>query len=110
MHGAGGVVIRVKEIRVFRNGIAITGHPFFQNKRFKKPGGMSEMPFGWADFRHRLHDAVFRSEIFRQLGAEISDFVKPGEQFFSWRRFRLRTLWSGRSSTDRCDRRWTQVI
>ena len=52
MHRAGSVVVGIKEVGVLGNGVVIAGHPFLENERFKKPGGVREVPFGWADFRH----------------------------------------------------------
>src|SRR5947208_14678451 len=92
MHRAGGVVIGVKKIGVLGNCIAIARHPFFQNEGLEKPGGVRKMPLRRAYFRHRLHNAIFGSEILRQFGGEVSNVVKTREKFSSWRRLRPRTL------------------
>src|SRR5215471_1709146 len=110
MHGAGRVVIRIKEIGVFGNGVAITGLPFLQNERLEKPGRVREVPFRRADVGYRLHDAIFRSEIFGQLRAEISDFVKTREQILRKRRTLARARLRGRCSIFWSDRSLDQVI
>ena len=43
---------------------------------------MREMPFGRADIRHRLHDAIFRFKTCAQRVREISDLVKASQQAF----------------------------
>ena len=110
MHCAGRVVVRVEEIRVLRNRVAISGHPFLQDKRFKEPGGVGEMPFGRADFRHRLHDAILGREILRQTRGEIADLVEAPEQIFHRRRLIARARLRGRCSIFGGDRGLDQVI
>jgi len=109
MHRARGIVIRIEEISVFRMGVAITGDPPFQNERFKKPGRMRKMPFCRADFRHRLHDAILRREIFGEPAAKVSDFVKTREQTVR-RRILGRARFRGRRSIFWSDRGVDQVI
>src|SRR6202162_6207401 len=110
MHRAGGVVVRIEKISVFRDGIAVTRDPFFQDEGLEKPRGVGEMPFGRAYVRYRLHNTIFCREIFRQFGGEIPHLAKPGKKFLGWRRLRLRTLLRGRRSICCCDRGLDQVI
>ena len=110
MHRACGVVVRIEEICVLGNSIAIARHPFFQNEGLEKPGGVRKMPFRRAYFRHRLHNAIFGSEILRQFRGEISNVVKTREKLFGWRRLRPRTLLRGRGWICCCDRGLDQVI
>ena len=91
MHVAGRIIVGIEEIGVLWNFGAINREEFFQDKRLEKPGGMGEVPFGWADVRHRLHDTIFGLEIRAESCREISDFVKPREQTFGTRSTRVRT-------------------
>ena len=101
VHVAGRIIIGIEEIGVLRNFGAITRKEFFQDKRLEKPGGMSKVPFGWADVRHRLHDTIFGLEICAESCREISDFAKPREQTFGTRCIRVRTRTNGRGFADR---------
>src|SRR5450830_1087125 len=56
------IVVRIEknlELRVVRNKFVIKG---LENKGFKKPCGVSEVPFQWTGIRHRLHTRVFRTD------------------------------------------------
>src|SRR5262249_21221955 len=110
VHDTGGVVIRIEEISIFGNGIAIAGLPFFENERFEEPGRVREMPLGRTDVRHRLHNAIFRRKIFSKLRAEVSDFVKTREQILRGRRTFARARLRGRLSIFWSDRGLDQVI
>ena len=66
MHGAGGVVIGIKQKCIFRDRRHISGDKFFEHECLKKPSRMRKMPFRRADVGHRLHDAVLRFKIARQ--------------------------------------------
>src|SRR6266516_2297334 len=90
MHIAGGIVVRIEEIAVLRNFGAIAWQPFFQNKSFEEPGGMGEVPFGWADVRHRLNNTIFGLEICAQTHREISYLTKTCEQTLSARPVHVR--------------------
>ena len=110
VHVACGVVIRIKKICVFGNLGAISGHPFLDDKRFEKPGGMRKVPFGRADVGHRLHNAILRLEALAKSRGKIPDFVKTGEQLLGARQICERTRRRGHSLVD-CRRRcWVQVI
>jgi len=85
VHVAGRIIVGIEEVGVLRNFGAITRKEFFQDKRLEKPCGMGEVPFGWADVRHRLHDTIFGLEIRAESCREISDFAKPREQTFGTR-------------------------
>ena len=80
VHVTGGVVVGVKKVRVFGNLRLISGHPFFQNKGLKKPGGVGEMPFRRTDIRHRLHHAILRRKVLTESRGEVADLMKAGEQ------------------------------
>ena len=76
MHVASSVIIGIEEVSVLWNFCAISRDEFFQDKRFEKPSGMREVPFGRTNVRHGLHDAIFRFEISTQRVGEFSDLMK----------------------------------
>ena len=82
MHVAGSVVVRIKEISVFRNICAITRYEFLQDKSFEKPRGMGEVPFSGTDVWHGLHDAILGFETSAQRVGELSDLMKAIAQAF----------------------------
>ena len=59
-----------------RNFRAITRAELFEDKRFKKPRCMGEVPLRGAHVRHRLHDAIFWFEICAKTVGEVSDLMK----------------------------------
>src|SRR5437588_6502727 len=106
MHRAGRIVIGIEKKGVFRNDLAITRRPFFQNEGFEKPGRVSEVPLRWADLGHRLHHAIFRLQIVTKPGGEIPDLMKTAKQALRTRRLCL----SVSSFVERCNSALTQYI
>jgi hypothetical protein len=82
MHCAGGVVIGIKQKRIFRDRRRISGDKFLEHEGLEKPGRMREMPFRWANIGHRLHDTVFRFKIARQQFGKIAHIAKTRAQRF----------------------------
>src|SRR5712691_62301 len=48
MHIASGIVVRIKKVSILRNFGPISREELFQDKRFKKPGGMGQVPLSRA--------------------------------------------------------------
>src|SRR5262245_42935276 len=82
MHIARSIVIGIEKVSVLWNLCPISRDEFFQDKSFEKPRGMSEMPFGRADVRHGLHDAILGFETNTKRVCEVSDLMKAIAQPF----------------------------
>ena len=88
MHVTGGVIVRVKQIRVLWNCRLIRCDKLLENEGLKKPGGVREVPLGWADVGHRLHDVIFWFKTRAQRVGERSDLMKTIPQLFDTRHHR----------------------
>ena len=82
VHVARSVVVGIEKVSVLWNFCAIFRDESFQDKSFEKPRGMCEMPFGWTDVRHGLHDTIFGFETSTQRVSEFSDLMKAIAQRF----------------------------
>ena len=76
MHIARSIVIGIEKVSVLWNFCPISPDEFFQDKSFEKPRGMREMPFGRADVRHGLHDAILGFETNTKRIGELSDLME----------------------------------
>src|SRR5215475_15292926 len=76
MHIARSIVIGIKKVSVLWNFCPVSPDEFFQDKSFEKPRGMREMPFGRADVRHGLHDAILGFETNTKRIGELSDLME----------------------------------
>ena len=92
MHVTGGVIIRIKEISVLGDFGAITRAELFEDKRFKKPCRMGEMPFCRTHVGHRLDDIVFRFETSAQTVGEVSGLMKTSKKALNTPRTRMK-IW-----------------
>ena len=90
VHVTRSVVVRIEEIRVFRNFGTVFRQEFFEDKCFEKPGGMRQMPLGGADVGHGLHDAIFRFKVRAQRIGKIPSLMKTIAQPFDATRLRRR--------------------
>ena len=68
------VVIRIEKILVLGIEAAIVTCLGEQDKSFKKPARMRQMPFGWAGVGHGLDDLIFGRERLRQGFRGVADF------------------------------------
>src|SRR5689334_17114949 len=77
---ANRVVIGVEQKPVLRVGRMVVWQEFLQHECFKKPAGVSQVPFRRAGLRHSLDNVIFGFQRFAQFLGETSNSAIPTSQ------------------------------
>ena len=77
---AQGLVVGVEEVVEVRLKHLVPRHMGLQHQCLEKPGGVDQVPLGWAGVRHGLDALVFRRQRLRQDQTVGTDFAVTQSQ------------------------------
>jgi adenine specific DNA methylase Mod len=73
MTGSHGLIVGVKKVAILRMKQLIAGKKGLKKKGFKKPGGVSQVPFGGTDVRHALNPVILSLQGLAKVMTLLSD-------------------------------------